>query len=58
MSHEDNENAGLIAQFEKREPGVSELLEFYAGVETVYAASIRALVEVDICLVASSANNR
>ena len=58
MSDQDNENINLIEELEKREAGVKELFEFYAGVETVYAASIKALEEGNTSLVSTSTNNR
>ena len=58
MSNQDNENINLIEELEKREAGVKELFEFYAGVETVYAASIKALEEGNTSLVSNSTNNR
>jgi hypothetical protein len=58
MTDKDNENVGLIKELEKREAGVTELFEFYAGIEAVYAASIKALEEGQITLVTNSANNK
>ena len=37
----DSENLDLIEELEIREAGVKELFGFYAGVETVYIASMR-----------------
>ncbi len=58
MSNKDSENLGLIEELEIREAGVKDLFEFYAGVETVYAASIRALEQGSTSVVSSSANNK
>jgi hypothetical protein len=57
MSNKDQENVDLVEELEKKEAGVKELFDFYAGVETVYAASIRALGEENTSTVSSSANN-
>ena len=57
MSNKDNENKKLVEEFEKGEVGVKELLEFYDGVETVYAASIKAMEEEPTTSVSNSANN-
>lgn len=58
MTSKDTENIKLIADLDKREAGVKDLFEFYIGVETVYAASIKALEEGNISVVANSANNK
>ncbi len=58
MSNKDNENETLVKELEKREAGVKDLFEFYAGVEAVYAASIKALEEGTTALVTNSANRR
>lgn len=58
MTSKDQENVDLVEELEKREAGVKELFDFYAGVETVYAASIKALEEGNASVVSSSANNR
>ncbi len=58
MSTQDSQNIKLIEELEKREAGVKELFEFYAGIETVYAASIKALEEGHTSLVSTSTNNR
>jgi hypothetical protein len=58
MTDKDNENVGLIEELEKREAGVTELFEFYAGIEAVYAASIRALEAGHVSTVSNSANNK
>ena len=58
MVNKDDENIALIEELEKREAGVTELFEFYAGIETVYSASIKALEERHITLVSNSANNK
>ena len=54
----DSENLDLIEESEIREAGVKELFEFYAGVETVYTASMRALEEGSTSVVSSSTNNK
>jgi hypothetical protein len=54
----DNENVNLVKELENREAGVKELFEFYAGVEAVYAASIKALEEGNISLVSNAANHK
>lgn len=58
MSNKDNENETLIKELEEREAGVKDLFEFYAGVEAVYTASIKALEEGSTALVTDSANRR
>ncbi len=58
MNSKDNENVNLIEELEKREAGVTDLFKFYAGIEAVYAASIKALEEGHITLVSNSANNK
>jgi len=58
MSSQDNENINLIEELEKREAGVKELYEFYAGIETVYAASIKALEDGNTSLASTSTNNK
>ena len=57
MTNKDKENINLIEELEKREVGVKDLFEFYVGIETVYAASIKALEEGNISVVSNSANN-
>ena len=57
MISKDVENVNLIQELEEREAGVKDVFEFYAGVETVYAASIKALEEGNTSLVSNSANN-
>ncbi len=57
MTNIDNENIALIKELEDKEAGVKDLFEFYAGVETVYAASIKALEEGKTLLLSNSANN-
>ncbi len=56
MVSKDHENANMIEELEKREAGVTDLFEFYAGIEAVYAASLTALEEGHITLVSNSAN--
>ena len=58
MTNKDEENVKLIEELEKREAGVKDLFEFYTGVETVYAAYIKALEEGNTSLVSNSANNK
>ena len=58
MTSKDQENVDLVEELEKREAGVKDLFDFYAGVEAVYAASIRALEEGNTSVVSSSANNK
>lgn len=58
QDNQDNENINLIEELEKREVGVKEIFEFYAGVEAVYAASLKALEEENTSLIATSTNNR
>lgn len=58
MSNQDDENIKLLEELEKREVGVKEIFEFYAGIEAVYAASIKALEEGKTSLVSTSTNNR
>jgi hypothetical protein len=58
MVNIDNENASLIKELEKKEAGVKELFEFYAGVETVYAASIKALEQNDTLLLTDTTNDK
>jgi len=57
MTSKDTENVNLVQELEKREAGVKDLFEFYVGVETVYAASIKALEEGNVSVVSNSANN-
>jgi hypothetical protein len=57
MANKDRENEALVATFEKREPGVIDLLEFYAGIETVYAASVKALEEGHTDITSNSTNH-
>lgn len=45
MDTKDRENEALLEALEQREAGVADLLQFYAGVEAVYAASIKAIQE-------------
>jgi len=58
QDNKDNENVNLVEELEKREVGVKDIFEFYAGVEAVYAASLKALEEENNSLVATSTNNR
>lgn len=58
MVNRDNENLILVKELEKREAGVNELFDFYIGVETVYASSVKALVEAQITTVSNNANHK
>jgi hypothetical protein len=58
MGDKDSENVELVDKLEKREAGVKELYEFYVGVETIYASSIKALEEEQTTSNANSANYR
>ncbi len=57
MSNIDTENLNLIKELEMKEAGVKDLFEFYAGIETVYAASIKALQENNTYSLSNSANH-
>jgi hypothetical protein len=56
VANKDRENEAFLATFEKREPGVIDLFEFYAGIESVYAASVKALEEGHTAITSSSTN--
>jgi len=56
MVNRDQENEALMATFKNREAGVTDLFEFYAGIETIYAASIKALEEGHTATTSSSTN--
>lgn len=56
MVNKDRENEALMATFEKREAGVIDLFEFYAGIETVYAASVKAMEEGHTSITSNSTN--
>ena len=58
MANKDRENEALLATFEKREAGVTDLFEFYAGIETVYAASVKALEEGHTATTSNSTNRK
>ena len=45
-------------ELEQREAGVKELYEFYTGLETIYAASVKALEEENVSFVTNNANNK
>lgn len=57
MVTKDQENEALVETLEQSEAGVTDLFEFYAGVEAIYAASIRALEEGNTTLASNSTNN-
>jgi hypothetical protein len=57
VANKDRENEALVATFEKREAGVMDLFEFYAGIETVYAASVKALEEGHTDITSNSTNH-
>ena len=57
MDSKDRENETLLKTLEQREAGVTDLLEFYAGVESVYVASIQALQD-EYMAMASNTTNR
>ena len=57
MDNKDKENEVLLETLEQREAGVADLLEFYAGVEDVYAASMHAFQQGGTAM-ASNATNR
>jgi hypothetical protein len=56
MANKDRENEAFVATFEKREAGVTDLFEFYAGIESVYAASVKALEEGNTTITSNSTN--
>jgi hypothetical protein len=56
MFDKDKENQLLMATFKEREPGVTDLFEFYAGIESVYAATVKALEEGHTTTTSSSTN--
>ena len=56
MVNKDRENEALVGALEKREAGVTDLFEFYAGIETVYAASVKALEEGHTAITSNSTN--
>jgi hypothetical protein len=57
MANKDRENEAFVATFEKREAGVIDLFELYAGIETVYAASVKALEEGHTDITSNSTNH-
>lgn len=56
MDVKDQENEALLETFEQREAGVADLLQFYAGVEAVYAASIKAIQEGYTAMTSNTTN--
>lgn len=57
MITKDQENEALVETLEQSEAGVTDLFEFYAGIEAVYAASIQALKEGHTALASNSTNH-
>jgi hypothetical protein len=57
VANKDRENEAFVATFEKREAGVIDLFEFYAGIEAVYAASVKALEEGHTDITSNSTNH-
>jgi hypothetical protein len=56
MDTKDRENEALLQTLEQREAGVTDLLEFYAGVEAIYAASIQALQDEHTAMASNTTN--
>ena len=56
MITKDKENVALLKEFEEREAGVMDLLEFYANIEAVYTTCIQVLEEGHTTMVSNSTN--
>jgi hypothetical protein len=56
LTTKEQESKALEEEFEKREAGVAELLEFYARVELVYVAASQALEQRPTDMTSNSAN--
>ena len=56
MTTKEHEKKALEQALEKREAGVTDLLEFYTKVEVVYTASIKALEEGQTTMATNSTN--
>lgn len=56
MTTREQEKKALEETLERREAGVADLFEFYARVEAVYAASIKALEEGQTTITSNSTN--
>lgn len=56
MITKDQENEALVETLEQSEAGVTDLFEFYAGVEAIYAACIQALEEGHTAMASDSSN--
>jgi len=52
----DKENEAIQEQFQKREAGVADLLDFYAQVEEVYVSASKALEEGRSVLASNTTN--
>ena len=56
MDTKDRENQAFLETLEQREPGVTDLMQLYAGVEAVYAASIQAFPQGSIPTASNTTN--
>ena len=56
VATKEQEKKALEETLERREAGVIDLFEFYASVEAVYAASIKALEEGQTAMTSNSTN--
>jgi hypothetical protein len=56
MTSKEEEVKALEETLKKREAGVTDLLEFYASIEAVYAASIKALEEERTAMSSNATN--
>jgi hypothetical protein len=55
--NKDRENEAFVATFEEGEAGVRDLFEFYAGIESIYATSVKVLEE-SLPVVTSNSTNQ
>lgn len=58
MITKDKENEEIQEQFESKEAGITELLEFYARVEAIYVSSSKASEETEVVVTSNSTNSR
>ncbi len=58
MITKDKEKEEIIERFENKEAGVTELLEFYSRVETIYVSSSEALGETMSASTSNTTNPR
>ncbi|MBI4200622.1 MAG: hypothetical protein HY535_09155 [Chloroflexi bacterium] len=56
MATKEQEKRALEQALEQREAGVTDLFEFYASVEAVYAASVKAMEEGQTAMASNSTN--